>query len=43
MTLWHHPNFYAYYPSEATHAAILGEMMSCAFNNPNFAWYRIIF
>lgn len=39
MTKWHHPHFYAYFPSEATNAAILGEILSLSFNNPNFSWH----
>ena len=42
MTLWNHPNFFAYFPSETTHAAIIGEIMSSAFNNPNFNWFKYI-
>jgi len=38
MTNWHHPNFYAYFPGEATHAAILGDILATSFNNPNFSW-----
>jgi aromatic-L-amino-acid decarboxylase len=38
MTLWQHPNFFAYYPSEKTHAGVLGEMTASLFNNPGFSW-----
>jgi aromatic-L-amino-acid decarboxylase len=39
MTKWHHPNFYAYFPSEASLGSLLGEMLSTSLNTPTFAWH----
>jgi len=36
LTQWQHPNFYAYFPSNMSHGAIVGDMISLAFNTPGF-------
>ena len=38
LTQWQHPNFYAYFPSNMSHGAIVGDMISLAFNTPGFTW-----
>ncbi|CAK65709.1 unnamed protein product (macronuclear) [Paramecium tetraurelia] len=38
LTLWSHPNFYAYYPSNITHASIIAEIFASAFGTPGFQW-----
>ncbi|XP_044479392.1 tyrosine decarboxylase-like [Mangifera indica] len=38
ITHWQSPNFFAYFPSNASIAAILGEMLITAFNVAGFSW-----
>ena len=38
LTQWQHPNFFAYFPSNMSHGAIVGDMISLAFNTPGFTW-----
>ncbi len=38
LTQWQHPNFYAYFPANMSHGAIVGDMISVAFNTPGFTW-----
>jgi len=38
LTQWQHPNFYAYFPCNMSSAAIIGDMISLAFNSPGFTW-----
>lgn len=38
MTHWQHPNFFAYYPSQVSPPALLGNMVANAMNQPGFTW-----
>lgn len=38
LTLWQHPDFYAFFPAMVSPPAILGDMLANAFNNPGFNW-----
>jgi len=38
MTLWNHPNFFAYYPSNITHSSIIAEIFASALGTPGFQW-----
>lgn len=38
VTHWQHPRFYAYFPAMISPAALLGDALSTAFNNPGFSW-----
>ena len=38
LTHWQHPRFFAYFPSAATEAGILGELLSAALNQVGFVW-----
>lgn len=38
MTHWQSPNFHAYYPTPATYATIIGEMLSASFGVIGFNW-----
>ena len=38
MTHWQHPNFFAYYPSQVSPPALLGDMVANAMNQPGFTW-----
>ena len=38
MTHWQHPNFFAYYPSQVSPPALLGDMVASAMNQPGFTW-----
>ena len=38
LTQWQHPNFLAYFPSNTSHAAIIGDIIASTFNTPGFTW-----
>jgi aromatic-L-amino-acid decarboxylase len=38
MLHWQHPDFYAFFPCQASPPAMLGEMMANMFNQPGFNW-----
>lgn len=38
MTHWQHPNFFAYFPSQVSPPALLGDMVANAMNQPGFTW-----
>ena len=38
MMHWQHPDFFAFFPCQASPPAMLGEMMANAFNQPGFNW-----
>lgn len=38
MTHWQHPDFFAFFPAMVSPPALLGDMMSNAFNQPGFNW-----
>jgi len=38
MTHWQHPNFFAYFPSQVSPPALLGNMVANAMNQPGFTW-----
>ncbi|KDN44103.1 PLP-dependent transferase [Tilletiaria anomala UBC 951] len=38
ITHWQHPNFYAYFPSNATKEGILADMLAASISNPGFNW-----
>ena len=39
LTHWQHPNFFAYFPTAASHIAAATEMYTHCFNTPNFSWH----
>ncbi|CAG0924774.1 unnamed protein product, partial [Notodromas monacha] len=38
LTHWQSPHFHAYFPALTSYPSILGEMLSCTFNNIGFTW-----
>lgn len=36
MTLWQHPNFFAYFPTACTFEGVLGDLYSTSTPNPGF-------
>ncbi|KAI9331792.1 pyridoxal phosphate-dependent transferase [Zopfochytrium polystomum] len=38
ITHWQHPNFYAYFPANATKEGILADMLAASVSNPGFNW-----
>ncbi|KAG5472842.1 hypothetical protein LSCM4_02167 [Leishmania orientalis] len=38
MTHWQHPDFYAWFPSQLSPAALLGDAIASGFNQPGFNW-----
>ncbi|KAI6007661.1 pyridoxal phosphate-dependent transferase [Pisolithus orientalis] len=38
LTLWHHPSFFAYFPTGSTFEAVLGDLYSGSVPNPGFNW-----
>jgi aromatic-L-amino-acid/L-tryptophan decarboxylase len=38
MTHWQHPDFYAFFPAMLSPPALLGDLLSNAFNQPGFNW-----
>ena len=38
VTHWQSPNFFAYYPANSSFPAMLGDMLSSAFNVIGFSW-----
>jgi glutamate/tyrosine decarboxylase-like PLP-dependent enzyme len=38
LTQWQHPNFHAYFPSNTSHAAIIGDIIASTFNPSAFTW-----
>ncbi len=38
LTQWQRTNFFAYFPSNTSHAAIIGDLIAQAFNTPGFTW-----
>lgn len=40
MTHWQSPNFHAYYPSQTSFPAIVGEMLSAGLGVVGFSWVR---
>lgn len=39
-TNWHHPTFFAYYPTACSYPSILGDMLSAAIASIGFTWVR---
>lgn len=37
-TNWHHPNFYAYYPTACSYPAIMGDILSSGIASIGFTW-----
>lgn len=38
MTHWQHPDFYAFFPAQLSPAALLGDTIASAMNQPGFNW-----
>lgn len=39
-TNWHHPNFYAYFPTACSYPAILGDILSGGIASIGFSWVK---
>jgi Glutamate decarboxylase and related PLP-dependent proteins len=38
LTKWHHPNFYAYFPANTSHATFIADLLADINNAPGFTW-----
>lgn len=41
ITHWQSPNFHAYYPTQFSYPAIIGDLIASGFGTVNFSWVRI--
>ncbi|KAI9511567.1 pyridoxal phosphate-dependent transferase [Russula earlei] len=39
LTHWHHPSFFAYFPTANTFEGVLGDLLSSSTSNPGFNWF----
>ena len=43
VTQWHHPNFFAYFPTGCSYSSLLADMLSAAFGCVGFSWVSSAF
>jgi aromatic-L-amino-acid decarboxylase len=39
-THWHHPHFFAYFPTANSYPSIIGDILSTGMGNIGFTWVR---